>query len=263
MSYKFHEFEKLHYRSPPLLLQNVWDAASAKIAELSGMQAIATSSASLSWSKGFADNGSLPLDSLLMTVSQIAKVTDLPITIDIEDGYSDDPFAVAELVSELMQLGVVGINIEDGQKAPTLLCDKIAAVRQLKHGDNLFINARTDIFLNGVKPDEKAIDIVVERLNQYQMVGANGGFIPGLSSPDHVSLLKQQVSLPLNLMILDENMDLMSLFKAGIQRFSSGPFPFLSAYSLLAEQTRHWLEMTGQPAAKRALDYAELNKMFI
>lgn len=258
----FQQFEHLHHQNTPLYLQNSWDAASAKIAELAGVDAIATSSASLCWSRGYADNRSLPRTLLLSAVEEILRVTSLPVSIDIEDGYSDNPEVVAQLVQQLMDIGVVGINIEDGYKSPSLLCDKIAAIRALPHGKNVYINARTDILLNGIESEQEAIDSVTERLSSYQSSGASGGFIPGLSKIDHVQSIKRQISMPLNLMILDDKMDMKALFNAGIQRFSTGPQPFVSAYSVLFEQTILAANSIGKKSAERTFDYTEFNRLF-
>ncbi|MEO7886490.1 MAG: isocitrate lyase/phosphoenolpyruvate mutase family protein, partial [Polaromonas sp.] len=148
------QFVQLH-QAPHgvLLLPNAWDAASVKIFEASGAKAVATSSASLAWACGYADGGALPPDELLDAVARITRVLKVPLTVDMEDGYSQDPAEVGRLAAELVDVCAVGINLEDGSDAPALLADKIRAIRSALKGKPLFINARTDVYLRKLKVD--------------------------------------------------------------------------------------------------------------
>jgi 2-methylisocitrate lyase-like PEP mutase family enzyme len=139
-------FHRLHHEGF-LVLANAWDAATARLIEGLGAKAIATTSAAVAWSHGYADGDLLPVPLLRATVAEIARVIRVPLSVDIESGYADDPAAVADVVSEVVAAGGVGINIEDGTRAPDLLCAKIeqakAAARRL--GVDLFVNARADV----------------------------------------------------------------------------------------------------------------------
>jgi hypothetical protein len=111
------QFLKLHQvPGSLLLLPNAWDAASARIFEASGATAVATSSASLAWACGYADGGALPPEELLHAVRNITHVLKVPLTVDMEDGYSADPDQVGRLAAELAGTGAVGINIERRQR---------------------------------------------------------------------------------------------------------------------------------------------------
>src|SRR5947209_19572368 len=112
-----------------LRLANAWDAGSARLARSAGARAIATSSAAVAWANGWPDGDVLPHELLLATVRAIAGAVDVPLSVDCEGGYSDDPMRVGELVSAVVGAGAVGINIEDGSATPELLCAKIAAAR--------------------------------------------------------------------------------------------------------------------------------------
>src|ERR1700677_3731432 len=107
-------FRNLHQGPGILLLPNAWDAVSARLIESLGAKAIATTSAGLAWSRGYPDGNALPIDQLIAATRDIARVIRGPLTVDIEAGYSADPRAVAELVVRILDIGVVGINIEDG-----------------------------------------------------------------------------------------------------------------------------------------------------
>src|ERR1700692_1224899 len=135
-------FRNLHQEPALLLLPNAWDAITARLIESLGAKAIATTSAGLAWSRGYPDGNALPDDQLIAATRDIARVIRVPLTVDIEAGYSDDPRTVARLVARILDIGAVGINIEDGAASPDLLCKKIAAVRDvaMRSGVDLFIN---------------------------------------------------------------------------------------------------------------------------
>src|SRR3546814_9690421 len=107
------------------------------------------------------------------------RVVSVPVTVDIEDGYSDDPLAVADLARAIAAAGAVGVNIEDGGGAPALLVDKIRAIREPDGAAPLFVNARTDVYLRGMASGDEAVAMTVERLTAYRDAGADGGFVPG------------------------------------------------------------------------------------
>src|SRR5437867_8180088 len=142
------EFRRLHQEGL-LVLPNAWDAGTARLIESLGARAIATSSAAVAWSRGYADGDHLPVPLLLATVSEIARVVKLPITVDVEGGYSNDPSAVAGTIAAVIDAGGVGINVEDGTADPGLLCAKIEQVKReaSRRGVELFVNARTDVYL--------------------------------------------------------------------------------------------------------------------
>lgn len=148
---------ELHAADAPLLLPNCWDAASARLWQDAGAQAVATASAALSWSRGYPDGGALPPEALLQTLADILRCVSVPVSVDVEDGYSDDPGAVAALVERVASLGAAGINLEDGGGAPELLAAKITAIRIRLGARALFVNARTDVYLRGLAQGDAAV----------------------------------------------------------------------------------------------------------
>src|SRR5262249_11561617 len=118
-------FRKLHHSDDPLILANVWDAGTARVVERLRAKAIATTSAGVAWSHGYADGDRLPVRLLLATITGIAESISIPLTVDIEGGYSADLNAVGEVVASVLNAGAVGINIEDGTATPDSLCAKI------------------------------------------------------------------------------------------------------------------------------------------
>jgi hypothetical protein len=94
-----------------------WDAGSARLIEAQGASAIATTSAGFAWALGYPDGRMLPFDEVIASVRRIVRVLEVPLSVDVEYGYADDPQTVADHVMRLVDLGVAGINIEDGPDA--------------------------------------------------------------------------------------------------------------------------------------------------
>jgi 2-methylisocitrate lyase-like PEP mutase family enzyme len=234
----FADFKELHYTSSPLMLANVWDAPSAALVAAEGAKAVGTSSASMAWSLGYPDGGALPRVELLAAVRRILRVIAVPLTVDIEDGYSDDPTEVADLVVALYHAGACGINLEDGAGSPDLLVRKIAAIRKALNGSMIFINARTDVYLRGMASGDTAVNLTIDRLRAYQEAGADGAFVPGLWDVAATERIVKAVRLPLNLMTLPGPATIDALAAAGVRRFTLGPALFQAAYGLSRKLAR-------------------------
>ncbi|MCY7353612.1 MAG: isocitrate lyase/phosphoenolpyruvate mutase family protein [Lysobacter sp.] len=256
-------FLALHTASQPLLLTNAWDAASARLWQELGAPAVATSSAAVAWSRGYADGGALPQSELLSSLAGIVRVTSIPVTADIEDGYSDDPRVVAALVAEIAAAGAVGINIEDGASAPDALVAKIRAIRAALRDAPFFINARTDVYLRGMASDDAAVAMTIERLRMYRDAGADGGFVPGLASvTDAANIAAGIAPLLLNVMALPGLPPAAELQAAGVRRISTGPYLFKVAFGAAKQATQGFLEGDYAPMFEQALDYNAMNRMF-
>jgi 2-methylisocitrate lyase-like PEP mutase family enzyme len=256
-------FKTLHSTTEPLIIPNAWDAASGALFAQAGAPAIATSSASLAWSLGYADGGTLPLRELLAAIARIQRVLQIPLTVDLEDGYSEEPKAVAALVAEIAALGVVGINLEDGAHAPILLAEKIAAARNALGATPLFINARTDVYLSGLATSEGAAAMTLERAKLYEAAGADGLFVPGMGSMQDTARITSATTLPLNLMLLPNMPTIQDLFAAGARRFTAGPANFQAAYGHAQRLAK--VLMADQDAAglfANATPYDAMNALF-
>lgn len=257
------QFTALHDTDIPLLLPNAWDAASARLWQEAGATAVATSSAAVAWSRGYADGGKLPREELLGSLQGVMRVTSIPVTVDIEDGYSDDPGAVAELAEAIVDTGAVGVNLEDGGKPPALLVDKLRAIREQLGGKWLFVNARTDIYLRGLAAGPEAVAMTIERLVAYRDAGADGGFVPGLVSANEAAAIVAAVpGLAINVMALPGLAPVDALAAAGVRRISAGPAHFRAAFGAGETAVRAWLGGDFAPSFENTLDYARLNRMF-
>jgi len=216
-------FHQLH-ADGLLLLANAWDAGTARLAQAAGAQAVATSSAAVAWAHGWPDGDALPAELVLQTARAVAGAVDLPLSVDIEGGYSDDPARVGALVAQLIAAGAVGINIEDGAGDPALLAAKIAAARRaaLACGVDLFINARTDVWLRGLAPPLQRVAEALARAARYRAAGASGLFAPGITDGDEIAALAGDCGLPLNVLAWTGLPDAARLRALGVRRLSAG-----------------------------------------
>lgn len=225
-------FKNLHQQDFPLLLANVWDVPSAKIAETLGFQAIGTSSAAIAKMLGYQDGEDVPFEDLYYIVKRIKANTTLPLSVDIESGYSRDIAKIIQNVLQLVNLGVVGINLEDSivNEERKLLPTEVFAttISTLKKGlknknKAIFLNVRTDTFLLNVP---NRIEATLQRIRLYEKAGADSLFIPGLQQETDIVTILENTKLPLNVMCFNGLPDFKTLQNLGVQRISMGNFVF-------------------------------------
>jgi len=254
------QFRQLHASATPLILPNAWDAISARVLELSGAQALATSSCAISWVHGYADGGHLPLALHLQSIAAINRVTSLPLSVDVEDGYASHPQQVAKHVAAFVEAGAVAINIEDGQHSAELLAEKILAIRA-ELGAELYVNARCDLLLQGQLQGATLVDEIVSRAGLYQQAGADAIFLPGLHDLTLIRQLCRHSVLPINLMALPNLAPAAELAQAGVQRISLGGFLLQAALAQTQQFMRDGLASGDlRPMFANSLDYASLNQ---
>ncbi|MFD7457096.1 isocitrate lyase/PEP mutase family protein [Streptomyces sp. NPDC059868] len=217
---KAEVFRALHHgRSTPLVLPGPWDAASAQALVAAGFPALATPSAGVAASLGYAD-GETPADEMFAAVARIARAVDVPVSADVEDGYGLTP---KELVERLLEAGVVGCNLEDSRhgvlKDPREHAEWLAEVRA-EAGDRLFINARVDTFVRQV-PD---VAETIGRARRYVAAGADCVYPIG-APVDVLPRLRAGVEGPLNVFArLDgDGPSLAELGARGATRITFGP----------------------------------------
>jgi len=258
-------FRALHQGPQPLLLPNAWDAGSARVIETSGAQAIATTSAGLAWARGYADGYALPVQFLVATVSEIARVIHVPLSVDMEAGYADDPAAIADNAQALATAGAVGINLEDGKLPPEVLCERIAATKRgaARAGVDLFVNARCDVYLKGLTTPERALEESISRGRRYQEAGADGFFLPGVVDPAVIRQVVAAVKLPLNLLVRTGLPKVSQLAELGVRRVSAGSGISSAVYGLTRRAVRQFLDTgTYDSMLDGAMPYAEVNALF-
>jgi len=225
-------FHALHGAGRFLVLANAWDAGSARIIESCGAPAIATTSAGLAWSHGFADGEHLPARALAAAVAEIARVIRVPLSCDFESGFAKEPARVAEHVAALVDAGAVAINLEDGADSPDALCAKLELAKQTarRAGVELFVNARADVYLRPLVPAERREAETIARGRRYRDAGADGFFVPALTDRAAIRAIVEAVPLPLNVIVAAGLPSLTELRSLGVRRVSAGSRVTQAAY---------------------------------
>lgn len=228
---KAEQFRRLHQGPQMLLLPNAWDVASARILEEAGHPAIATTSAGIAYSLGYADGQNISREEMLSMVGRIAGAVRVPVTADLESGYGDTAKAIAETVKAAIEAGAIGMNLEDlsGDAQSPLLdlprqIEKIQAVREIaaEMAVPFVLNARTDVFLAAIGREETRFDRTVERPRAYRKAGADCVFAPGLSDLETIEKLVKAVEAPLNILALPAGPPMAELERVGVARVSTG-----------------------------------------
>jgi 2-methylisocitrate lyase-like PEP mutase family enzyme len=257
-------FRELHAPGRLLILPNAWDAGSARIIEECGAQAIATTSSGVSWSHGYPDRNALPVKALAAAVAEIARAIRIPLSVDFEGGYSDEPARVAENVSAVLDAGAAGINMEDGTASPDLLCAKIEAVKKAsaRAGADLFVNARIDVYLHRLAPAEKAVETTIERARRYRSAGSDGVFVPFVADPASIQAIVAGIEpLPLNLIAMPGLAPAAELSKLGVRRLSAGGALASAALGLTRRLATAFLsDGRSEPLFVESVEYAAMNK---
>ena len=247
--WKFEQFCKLHVPGSPLVLYNIWNPGSARAVVASGAKALATSSYAVAEAHGFKDGEKAPLFFVIDNLRRIVESTELPVSVDLEGGYTDQakPANISETIDLALDAGAVGCNLEDSIPATGRLreaADQAARIRTArraadKAGLPFFINARTDVFLRGQSARNNAAVLTeaLERAKTYADAGANGLFVPGLADIALISQLVNESPLPINIMI-DDARSIKSLADSGVARVSFGASPYINSASALEEAAR-------------------------
>lgn len=225
------DFAALHQQTTPLLLANVWDAASVQAAEQTGYDALGTSSAAIAAMFGYSDGEGISFTELRQWVVRLRALSKLPLSVDMEAGYGENPEQMIANLVELAELGIVGVNLEDsvvrhGERtlldAPAFAAGlKAIRVGLVKERISLFINARTDTFLLGVSD---ALAQTVARGRLYAESGADGFFVPCVTQEADIAAIVKAVPLPINVMCMPDLPAFEVLAGLGVKRISMGNF---------------------------------------
>lgn len=259
-------FHGLHHGSAPLRLANAWDAGSARLIESLGAPAIATTSAGVAWAQGYPDGDKFPVRELAAVVAAITRVIRIPLSVDIEGGYANDPAGAGETVKAILDAGAVGINIEDGTAPADRLAAKIEAIRQVAaaKGIKLFVNARTDVYLAGLVPEPERVAETIRRATLYREAGADGIFVPALTQPDAIHTIAAATPLPLNVLAWRGLPPAAELAPLGVRRLSAGSGIPQALWGRAAALAKAFLdEGASGPLAEGAMSHPEINALFL
>ena len=221
-------FRALHHGERPLLLPNAWDHASAAALHRRGFRALGTTSLGVAAAAGLPDGTGAARAETLTLGRGLARLP-VPVSVDVEGGFSDDPADVAALAAELARAGVAGVNIEDGLPDgtladPALQAEKITAVREAAPG--VFVNARTDTHWLGA---DATVAGALRRCTRYVAAGADGVFVPGPVPEPDIAALVAELAAPLNVLYSPAGPGVERLAELGVRRVSLGSLLFRAA----------------------------------
>jgi 2-methylisocitrate lyase-like PEP mutase family enzyme len=224
------DFLKRHQPGHPVVLPTVWDAWSARLAVDAGFPALTLGSHPVANSMGREDREGMTFDELLTRVVQITDAVEVPVSVDIESGYGEEP---SRLIDGLLEAGAVGCNIEDSVhseggrlRSAGEHAELVGALRAAADaaGVHVVINARTDLFLRQDGDEADRVDRAIARLNEAAAAGADSLYPVGRHDPDTLRRLTSELTLPVNAIAFPDQSDPASFGPLGVARISFGPF---------------------------------------
>ena len=263
---KCEAFRGLHLAPGAFIMANAFDRGSARILETAGFAAIATSSAGWAFSNGRSDR-SAGLDSALKHIGEIVASTGIPVSADLEQGFADEPDAVADAVSRAAATGIAGCSIEDSTGRAgrplypvALAAERIAAAaeaaRSLKFP--FMLTARAENFLGG----DGDLGDAIRRVQAYQEAGADVLYIPGLTSLGQIEAVLGSIDRPLNVLAPCGGLAFRDLEEAGVKRVSVGSAIARAAYGAVAAAGRELRTAGTFDFARQAIPFREIDSLF-
>ena len=247
----------LHRAGTPLLLPNVWDAATARAVVAAGFPVVATTSWGVAAALGYDDHEGAPAAEMFAAAARISRCVDVPVTVDAEAGYGMEP---AALVAALRDAGAAGCNLEDTEYSPGIPHDHAAgtlrdptrhaewlrSVRQAAEeiGYPLVINARVDNFLSPFIAGAEAgtqrrlVPDALARAYAYLEAGADCVYPIALWEPDALRLFMSEVRAPVNVSRVPQIPSLADLASLGVARVSWALYLFFASMAHFEEQLR-------------------------
>jgi 2-methylisocitrate lyase-like PEP mutase family enzyme len=219
---KARTFEKLH-QGEPFVIPNPWDAGSARVLAALGFKALASTSSGFAFTLGRLD-GDATLDDVIEHAASLDRATELPVSVDLENGYGDDPEKAALAISRVAEAGAVGGSIEDYdgkgrlydlQHAVARVAAAVEAARGL--GFPFMLTARAENHIRG-NPD---LDDTITRLQAFEAAGADVLYAPGLRAAEEIRTVCEAVARPVNVLARPD-LSLAEIVEAGAQRISVG-----------------------------------------
>jgi 2-methylisocitrate lyase-like PEP mutase family enzyme len=237
-------FRALHAREQLFVMPNPWDAGSARLLASCGFEALATTSSGFAWSLGKLDQ-TVSRDELIEHVAKLTEASPLPLNVDSERCYPDDPGGIDETVALLADAGAAGFSIEDYDPAAgriddvQLAAERVATAAEAAHGlsDPLVLTGRTENYIRGVDD----LDDTIARLIAYRDAGADVLYAPGLSELDQIAAVVDAVGIPLNVLALPNGPTVAELASVGVRRVSTGGALARSAYGAMLAGARELL----------------------
>lgn len=260
-------FKTLHDQPKAFIIPNPWDGGTAKLLANIGFNAFATTSAGLAFTLGRQDlSKKLTLDEVLKNVTEIVSATDLPVSADLENGYSDSPEGVYDTIIKAGQSGLVGASIEDAtgvKEGPIydfkLSVERIKAAVEAKNTFDFpfMLTARSENFIHG----NNDINDTVKRLQAFQEAGADVLYAPDLRSYEDINSVLNAIDKPLNVMA-DSRFAVSELQKLGVKRISLGSLLIRAALGEFIRSAKEIKEKGTSNFANNAVPFTQLMEVF-
>jgi 2-methylisocitrate lyase-like PEP mutase family enzyme len=268
---KADAFRSMHHAPPLLVLPNAWDAVTARLFVQAGARAIATTSAGVAATLGYADGQNVPSELMMQAIARIANAVSVPVTADIESGYADSPKQLRESMRAVINAGAIGVNLEDGtgdSSQPLFALEeqieRLRAAREAADHINVpvVINARTDVYLEKVGEPATRFPETVRRLNAYREAGADCLFVPGVTDMPTLTQLVQSVAGPLNVLAGPGMPPVTDLQRIGIARLSVGSGIMRATLAVARDAVNELLQKgTYNTFLDRNISYNEVNEL--
>jgi 2-methylisocitrate lyase-like PEP mutase family enzyme len=234
-------FRELHAREQLFVMPNPWDVGSAMLLESLGFEALATTSAGFALAIGKRDQ-TVTRDELVEHVGRLAAATPLPLNVDSERLYPDDPGGVGEAVALLADAGAAGCSIEDYDPATGRIdevgvaSERVAIAAEAAHSlaEPMVLTARAENHLYGVDD----LDDTIGRLRAYRAAGADVVYAPGLRDRDAIAAVVAATDAPVNVLGLPGCPTVAELGALGVRRVSTGGALAKAAYGALVAAAR-------------------------
>ena len=263
-------FRALHHAERLLVLPNAWDVMTARVFEDGGFPAVGTTSFGIARAHGFRDGDNAAREVTRAMAGCMAEALSVPLSADIEAGYGDTPAEVEVECRRLIEAGVVGFNIEDGQAQaeapladPARQCEKIAALKAAgaAAGVPVFVNARTDVYWLRTHSGAAALDETLRRAELYLRAGADGIFVPGLVERATIERAVRAIGAPLNILASPQAPLAGELAALGVKRLSLGSGPARATLGLLRRLGREIQDEGTYGYLAGAIPYDEANAL--
>jgi 2-methylisocitrate lyase-like PEP mutase family enzyme len=219
---KAADFRALH-DGEAFIIPNPWDAGSARILAALGFQALASTSGGFAMTLGRLD-GAVTLDEVADHTRVLDQATDLPVSVDLENGYGPAPEDAARAITRAAEAGAVGGSIEDYDPEDGIYpidqaVERVAAASEAaKRLDFPFtLTARAENHFRG-NPD---LDDTIARLQAYEGAGADVLYAPWLADVEQIRAVCEAVSKPVNV-LARPHLTMSEMAEAGGRRISVG-----------------------------------------
>ena len=269
---KAEQFYNSHHGSNILILPNAWDPISARLFEQAGFSALGTTSAGIAHSLGYVEPEKISREEMLLAIKKIVNAVSIPVSADIEAGYTASAKGVADTIRLVIESGAIGVNLEDspGENNHFLLdieqqAERLQAARESANTVTFpfVINARVDIYLFNIGDSIHRLNKAIERGNRYLEAGADCIFIPGVGDPNVIARLVQEIHGPINILANSGVPTANELHQLCVKRISTGSGPMRATLALIRRIANElFTEGSYKHFTTDSIPYNEVNTFF-